>query len=202
MTLRGSDPRCVESHQASAARRDRLAIGPQVANLPHCHFHRYWRAAGPWGSLTVAVLLEPCVSKQSCANNYVVMFNGRDDPIGNVSPSARACGRVGHDCRGRRGYRVRGRDRRRQPRIRRPAAGTERFRQRDFQPQHEAGARGRALPGAGQPVTGDGSAERARAAATERSAPGAQSRLRGAQLRLVGSAVLWRGAEALQSAGR
>ena len=39
----GGIPRSVESHcgtgdQASTARRDRLPIGPQVANLPHMSF--------------------------------------------------------------------------------------------------------------------------------------------------------------------
>ena len=111
-------------------------------------------------------------------------------------------GAVGHDRGGRRRHR-RGRgDRRRHARLRRAAAGAERFRQRHLQPQHQAGARRRALPGAGQRLAGDGSAEGARPAAAERAAPGAQSGLRGAELRLVGSAVLRHRPEALQPAGR
>ena len=73
-------------------------------------------------------------------------------------------------------------------RLRRAAAGAERFRQRHLQPQHQAGPRRRALPRTGQHLARDGSAEGARPAAAECSAPGAQSRLRRAQLRLVGSA--------------
>ena len=68
-----------------------------------------------------------------------------------------------------------------------PAVGIERFRQGDLQPQHQAGPRRRALPGARQPLARRGGAQGARTPAPKCSAPGAQSRFRRAQLRLVGS---------------
>ena len=81
----------------------------------------------------------------------------------------------------------RGRRRRRgQPRLRSPAAGAERFRQRHVQPQHQARPRRRALPRTGQPLAGDGSPQGARTAPAERAAPGPQSRLRGARTTIGG----------------
>ena len=65
--------------------------------------------------------------------------------------------------RRRRRHRRGRRDRRGQPRLRRPAAGAERLRQGHVQPQHQTGARRRALPGTGQSRAGDGGAARSAA---------------------------------------
>jgi hypothetical protein len=85
--------------------------------------------------------------------------------------------------------------------LERGAGGGARLWQGDQQPQHQAGARRRAVPGAGQCSAGDVGAERARPDAPERAAPGARPGLRGAELLLVGGAVLRHRAEALRPAG-
>ena len=125
-----------------------------------------------------------------------------NEQSGDVPPLPRARGAVGHDRDRWRRHRRGSGYRRGHARLRRAAARTKRFRQRHLQPQHQAGPRRRALPGAGQRIAGDGGAQGARPAAAERAAPGPQSGLRGAELRLVGSSVLRHRAEALQPAGR
>ena len=87
-------------------------------------------------------------------------------------PAARAVGLRRHRRRRhRRGHRARRRD----PRIRRPAPGTARLRQRHLEPQHQTRAWRSPLPRTGQHRAGDGGAQGARSASTERSASGQQS---------------------------
>ena len=77
-----------------------------------------------------------------------------------------------------------------------------RLRPGDVEPLDQAGARRRAVPGAGERGAGARGAARAGAAAAQRAAPGGGSRVRRPRLRLVVGPVLRRGAEALRRARR
>ena len=114
-------------------------------------------------------------------------------------PAARALGHRRH--RWRRHW-CRHRRRCGEPRLRRPAPGAARLRERDVEPEHQTRARRCALSRTGQHRAGDGGAQGTRASSTERPAPGQQSCLRRAQLRLVGSAVLRPRPQDLQRARR
>ena len=118
----------------------------------------------------------------------------------------RAAGRppraMGHRRHRRRRHRRGHRGRCGQPWVRRAAARAARLREGHVEPQHQAGARRRALSRTGQHRAGDGGAEGARPASPERATPGQQPRLRRPELRLVGGAVLRPRPQGLQRARR
>ena len=166
--VRVARPANLETTALGAAFMAGLAVGvwPDLAALAKTwRVERTFTAADAAPESRAAARALACGPSTRARGSWDARMN-RDEML----RRARRGRRVGRHRHRRRRDRARRRGRRRDARLSHPAARAGRLRHSDLEPQHEARARRRALPRAGQPRARHGGAARARPAARQRAA--------------------------------